>query len=64
MSELKFFTKWKEKRLFKKYKEKLKVELRERAKKFCQTLPTIEFYDWISGEVVSEYIKISIKGSE
>jgi len=58
---LKLFTKWKEKIFYKKYKENLKAELMERAKKYYQTLSTIKFYDLVSREDVSEYIKILIK---
>lgn len=61
MSKLKLSTKWREKRFYKKYKEKIKEKLMERAKKFYQTLPTIKCYNWVSGENVSEYIKILIK---
>lgn len=57
---LKLFIKWKEKIFYKKYKENLKTELMERVKKYYQTLPTIKFYDWVSGEVISEYIEILI----
>jgi len=61
---LKLFTKRREKRFYKNYKEKLKAELTERAKRFYKTLPTIKFYDLVSREDVSKYIRILIKECE
>ena len=57
VSELRF-KRLRDKRFYRRNKEKLKQELLLRAKEFYKTLPTIKCIDWATKEDVSKYVKI------